>query len=116
MTGKAAIRQRSHAQRLALVPAGLKFDHLELCNQKTVARECYANVAIRVFHTCQQQLVVHRDLTQFAQQLAVEVLQAVALINNDVLPCVSLQQLAVCYHYLIRRHNDWELLACWAYI
>lgn len=51
--------------------------------------------------TCEQQLVVHRDLAQLTQELAVEVLQAMALVHHHILPLVPLQQLAVGYHNLV---------------
>lgn len=66
----------------------------------------------QLVHTCQQQLVVDRDLAQLAQQLAVEVLQAVTLIDDDILPGVPLQQLTVCYDDLIGSHNHRKLLTC----
>ena len=63
----------------------------------------------RVSTTCQQQLVVSGDLAQLAQQLAVKVLEAVALIHYNVLPFVPLQQLTVSNDNLIGGDNDWEL-------
>ena len=48
------------------------------------------------------------DGAQLAQQLAVEVLQTVALVHHNVLPGVALQVLHIRYHYLVRCHHHWE--------
>mmetsp|Transcript_12989 Transcript_12989/g.34537 ORF Transcript_12989/g.34537 Transcript_12989/m.34537 type:complete len:211 (-) Transcript_12989:803-1435(-) len=58
----------------------------------------------------EKQLVVRGDGSKFAHQLAVEVLESMALVNDDVLEVVLLQELSVGDHNLVRRAYDWERL------
>ena len=69
----------------------------------------HPSISIHPIHlTRQQQLVGGRDGAQLAQQAAVHVLQAVALVHHDVLPLVGGQELGVRQHDLVGGDDDGE--------
>lgn len=58
--------------------------------------------------TREQQLVVDLQGAQLAQQAAVGVLEAVALVDDDIFEVVLAERLDVSHHDLKRRHDDGE--------